>query len=295
MRFNGTDWAMLGNAGFSEGNSKKCIEMLRYKSWLYTGFVDNTSWLGKVMQFKLCEQPVTPTVTAAKNKICQGESVTLSVVGGALNDATEWSWYAGACTGTLVATGNEITVTPGATESYFVRATGGCVEEQSCVPYALIVAPNPVQPAIESLDNGLTSSSNANNQWFWNGTAISRATAQLYTPSASGDYTVAVTNSDGCTTVSLPFTATVNGNINTTKLVLLPNPVHDRVRVKFQKTVPQVLINIVSLDGKTISSNRFVNVNAATIDTKALQPGIYLVRVFSSDGSSQTLRMIKGN
>lgn len=296
MRFNGTDWVLLGNAAFSGGtNAVQCTELLRYRNWLYAGVRELVSYQARVMQYKLCEEPETPTVAASAGKICAGSSTTLRIAGGALNDATEWSWYTGSCGGTAAGTGAALTVSPAATATYYVRATGGCVDEQACVPYVITVADKPAVPVITPQDQGLLSSSSTGNQWYLNGSAIAGAEQASYTAGVSGSYTVAVTNSDGCTSVSLPYVANVNSNLGNEAVLLLPNPLHDHVKVKFTKIVPQVVINIISLEGKIITSARFVNVSAATLDTKALQPGVYLVRVFSTDGSSQTLRMIKGN
>jgi len=72
----------------------------------------------------------------------------------------------------------------------------------------------------------LTSSSTDGNQWFLNGTPIAGATNQTFTASAPGDYTVQVTNSNGCTSTmsdtvtvtqnSPPPTPTISANTNGT-------------------------------------------------------------------------------
>ncbi|TKB95137.1 immunoglobulin-like domain-containing protein, partial [Pedobacter cryophilus] len=49
-------------------------------------------------------------------------------------------------------------------------------------------------------------------QWYNNGVAISGATNQNYTATQTGSYTVAVTNSGGCSGTSLPTVVTVNDN-----------------------------------------------------------------------------------
>lgn len=64
---------------------------------------------------------VTPS-----NTICNGTSVTMSVVGGSLGGGATWNWYSGSCGGTLVGTGTSITVTPAVTTTYYVRAQGIC-------------------------------------------------------------------------------------------------------------------------------------------------------------------------
>ena len=66
-----------------------------------------------------------PTSIGGTGTICYGQTVTLSVVGGTLAPGATWQWYSGSCGGTLVGTGNTITVTPTATTTYFVQASAG--------------------------------------------------------------------------------------------------------------------------------------------------------------------------
>jgi hypothetical protein len=57
----------------------------------------------------------------------------------------------------------------------------------------------------------LTSSAATGNQWYKNSVAITNATGQTYTASASGAYTVIVTNASGCaSSASNATTVTVN-------------------------------------------------------------------------------------
>jgi hypothetical protein len=57
----------------------------------------------------------------------------------------------------------------------------------------------------------LISSSASGNQWYLDGNPITGETDQVYIATASGNYTVAVTTSDGCASgPSAPTTITVN-------------------------------------------------------------------------------------
>jgi hypothetical protein len=55
----------------------------------------------------------------------------------------------------------------------------------------------------------LTSSSATGNQWYANNTLIGGATGQQYVATATGDYTVRVTNGSGCTATSAATSVTV--------------------------------------------------------------------------------------
>ncbi|MCH8318710.1 MAG: PKD domain-containing protein, partial [Bacteroidetes bacterium] len=69
---------------------------------------------------------VASTGITGTNTICQGNATTLTRSGGSLGTGASWKWYAGSCGGTFVGTGNSITVSPGATTTYYVRAEGTC-------------------------------------------------------------------------------------------------------------------------------------------------------------------------
>lgn len=68
-----------------------------------------------------------PVSVSGTTTICEGNSTTLTVVGGSLGTGGVWTWYAGGCgSGSAVATGATVTLTPTASTSYYVRAEGTC-------------------------------------------------------------------------------------------------------------------------------------------------------------------------
>ena len=75
--------------------------------------------------FVITAGSTAPTSISGTGTICQGQSVTLSLVGGSLAPGANWNWYTGSCGGTLVGTGTSITVTPTATTTYYVGASAG--------------------------------------------------------------------------------------------------------------------------------------------------------------------------
>ncbi|MCB0408607.1 MAG: SBBP repeat-containing protein [Flavobacteriales bacterium] len=79
-----------------------------------------------------CSAPDLTTITATNLTICSGDSTTISVSSGNLNDADNWYWYSSSCGGTLIDTGSSIVVSPSDTTAYFVRGEGNCVTPGSC-------------------------------------------------------------------------------------------------------------------------------------------------------------------
>src|SRR5204863_5521836 len=112
------------------------------------------------------------------------------------------------------------TYTASSSGNYSVRVTdgNGC----SSTSAATTVTANPLPPtptistggASTSFCQGgsvtLTSSAASGNQWLLNGSAIGGATNQTYAASSSGNYSVRVTDGNGCSSTSAATTVTVN-------------------------------------------------------------------------------------
>jgi hypothetical protein len=80
---------------------------------------------------------VAPTAIV-KNKalVCPGDAITLKANGGTVGTNANYYWYTGSCGGTLIGTGQTITVTPLVATTYYVRIQGDC-NTTSCVSLAV--------------------------------------------------------------------------------------------------------------------------------------------------------------
>jgi len=96
---------------------------------------------------------VAPTsASASPNPICGG-ATTLSVVGGSLGTGANWYWYSSGCGSGFIGTGSSISVSPGSSTTYYVRAQGTCnttacaavtvtVNSPSSAPTSATASPN---------------------------------------------------------------------------------------------------------------------------------------------------------
>jgi trimeric autotransporter adhesin len=150
---------------------------------------------------EVCVAPTLATISVSATSICAGDSVTLSVSSGSLNDATNWKWYSGSCGGTLVGTGVSIKLAPNDTADYFVRAEGGCAPVGACTSINIIVKPLPTiggVPISVGACSGQTLTLNATGNaasYSWNNGVANNV---AFIPTLTGFYTVTGTSANGC-------------------------------------------------------------------------------------------------
>ena len=82
-------------------------------------------------------------ITNYTERVCLGNKVELSVIGGSLGTNAQWVWYEGGCgSGTSIGTGSTITVYPVSDNTwYYVRAEGDC-NTTGCVSTKVRVWPD---------------------------------------------------------------------------------------------------------------------------------------------------------
>lgn len=69
---------------------------------------------------------VAPTGITGTTTICDGSSTTLTLAGGFAGTGATAEWFSGSCGGTVIGTGNSISVSPTSNTTYFVRYNGAC-------------------------------------------------------------------------------------------------------------------------------------------------------------------------
>ncbi len=168
---------------------------------------------------------------------------------------------------------------------------------------AAILLPTATKPIITftNIANGnqtLTSSADAGNQWFLNGTAIAGATNKTYKINGQGSYTVQVTvtlpGGPCVSTMSDPFMAIVTGDIagQASGLQLYPNPAQDKLIVR--GISEQATIAVMSITGTTHSlPTEWLGVESGrAVFVAGLSSGLYLLQV-QSEGKREYLRFVK--
>ncbi len=230
----------------------------------------------------------TPTVTGAGGgAICFGKSANLSASG----TASTYTWMPGGMTG------SSVTVAPTVTTTYTVNGYAG----GNCYGYDLVtvvVNPLPAVPTITQNGTFLQSSAATSYQWYLNGGLLSGAINQTYTFTQNGNYTVVITDVNGCTNTSAIFVVTTTGIDNPGagigNVSIYPNPTPGTFNVETNfgsgENVQITLSNMLGEVLQVIENGNVSGYYKKQVNTENLSTGIYLLTIKS--GSSTTVKKV---
>lgn len=150
--------------------------------------------------------------------------------------------------------------------------------------YSVTVKEIPQTPVI-TLDNDiLLSSASSGNQWYLNNGIITDAVNNTFTPLASGDYYVIVTNND-CSSAPSNTISYVSTGINRTEskdeFFVSPNPASDIIRIEIPSVVnSDYWIGIYDQDGILVQRYYIAKNNySVELDISDYHPGIYIITI----------------
>jgi len=167
--------------------------------------------------------PTASITPSGPTTFCVGNSVMLTAGG-----ANNYLW-------SNSSTSQNITVSSAG--NYFVTVTDGnnCSASTSV---SVIVNPNPPVPNVTQVIDSLFSTAASGYQWYFSSVLISGATSQSYHPTQNGNYSVVITDANGCTASSTdyPFYMTgMQGQTKENNILIYPNPVTDELTVQSSK------------------------------------------------------------
>ena len=174
-----------GSCGGSSIGSGNNIAVSPASTTTYYGRWENTCGNSgcAIVTVYVNAMPVAPSsVNATLTTICEGASSVLSYSGGS---GSNFVWYTGSCGGTMVGSGNNITVYPTTTTTYYGRWESGC-GSSGCQSVTITVNPLPVAPASvtatlttvcsgQSVTLSYTGGSGTTFNWYTGGCGVSLA------------------------------------------------------------------------------------------------------------------------
>ena len=217
--------------------------------------------------------------------LCNGETLQLKVN---MPNAT-YIWQDGS-------TDSTYTVTQAGT--YWVKAYFAEYVITTYDTINIMYKPAPPTPIVTLITgDSLYSSANNNNQWYCNDTIITGATNQTYLPTTIGYYYVMVTDSNGCSSQSLPYTYTgIEELIKNNGIYVYPNPAKETITITFDQAISNDgTFEIWNIMGSKILSNTIPkNYTEQKVDVSNLISGIYfyIIKVNGEKFSSGKLTII---
>jgi hypothetical protein len=245
---------------------------------------------GLVVRTVTLTQPAAITATAIADSICAGDSgaVNLTPTGG--NDCLGYTflWSNGATTEDL---GN----VPAGTYNVTVTDANGCTGTQTVTLGAFAA----LNPTISNVGNLLSSVQVwVTYQWLLNGNTIPGATASGYTATATGSYSLLVTDANGCTGTSAPTTITVVAVADPTQgligLSIYPNPARGEFKLLTEQPITQSLtVSIFDMYGHRFTQQYMPSLgHEVAFDINGYSAGNYLVEVVSKTGQRKVFKLV---
>ncbi len=221
-----------------------------------------------------------PTITVTgNNAACFGDSILL-----ASSEGLTYQWLKN---NTVISNATDTFYKAYESGNYTVVVTNdwGCSDTSEVTEVTIHPLPTPVITA-----NGmeLSTGTYSSYQWYHNGTPITGAVNQAYTMVVTtGAYTVFVTDNNGCSSMSQPFTGgTGISQTNISDYVsVFPNPFNDWIYIDMKQS--GLSIEVVSIDGRYILSHK----KSGKIDVSNLADGVYIFKIM--DSRSQTIAVSK--
>ncbi len=209
-----------------------------------------------------------PTITADQTIFCASDSAQICAPSG----FTSYQWNVG---------GNANCVIAHNAGNYYVTVTdnSGCTAESNHL--AINVHPIPSVSISVNGDTLLVYNALAY-QWYFNNGIINNATDSMLIATQTGNYSVVITDSNGCHATSNNVLVVVSGiaEINETSLIISPNPSTNQLNISSSALIEQ--ITIYNTTGQLVLQTK-----ESVIDIRGLSKGVYIAEISITPKSPQ--------
>lgn len=281
----GNSVTLTGPAGFSNyswssGGSNQTLSVSTPGTYTLTvtnaNGCSNTSPIPAIVDF--AQSPDPSVLALGPTEFCKGGSVVLNAGAG----YSSYQWTSGA-------TSQLITVTTSGTYGVTVMDANGCIDSVAVSNQITVTVWDP-QPLVDVFTDSLHVS-NASQfvgfQWLLNGNPIPGATQPGYAIVVSGNYSVVVTDSNGCSATAGPYELTCCTDIaessNVALLNIFPNPASEELNINLELIqAGNVTLQLRDMMGRAVAnSQQHIGVNdlRTQLDISGVSKGIYMLDV----------------
>ena len=237
---------------------------------------------------------VAIAITNGTNPTCSGASVTFTATPTNGGSAPTYQWKVNGANAGTGATFTTSSLTNGQAVSCVMTSNLSGVTSSPATSNSVAVTVNTATvPVISQAGGVLTSTSASTYQWLSGGTAISGATAQSYTLTQTGSFTVQITDAHGCSATSA---ATVISTLGVSSLPasdvlnIYPNPTTGTLQLNIDQDVVGSDVRIFDYNGKLVYNGKAETATSTLTFEGAA--GIYLVQL-NKEGKMLTKKIVK--
>jgi hypothetical protein len=164
----------------------------------------------------------------------------------------------------------------------------------SLVTLNLTITQTPTAGAVNNGDGTLSATGTGSYQWIdcATNTAISGATAMVFTPSQNGSYKVAVSNGDCADTsdcITINNLGIYENNMNA--LSAYPNPTSSNVLLTIESGMI-ASVTVKDASGRLVMVKQ-IHASSTVVDLSGMQNGIYFIEVENQNNVRNTIRVVK--
>jgi len=266
--------------GFSIDGREEIVLQIRATDEFGEGLSIEETFIIPVIELAALRLNVSP----ADGNFCTGEEIAFSVeVLNAVNTPViEWI-----VNGQQV-TPNDVDLQAGDQVEIRVTAIDAADQQQKTIYSGVIqVAINEAPPAtITSFGFIITASEGASHDWYYQGELLPDTTQSIIAKEV-GEYQVAVTTDQGCTSLSESLFMFVTGLDGESKIEVraYPNPVSKTITIQFNRPLFQGKIQAHDVNGREVF-NRVINEKSKfSVNVSHWKDGIYLFRIQTNYGT----------
>lgn len=224
--------------------------------------------------------------------VCSGSQITLSSSGTSVtetNPTYSYSWES--IPAGFVSSSQNPTDMPLTSTTYLVTVTNTALGCSDTTHVFVNVNSLPAVPTISENQNTLTSSTALSYQWYYNSSIMPGETNQSLNPAVDGTYQVVISDANGCTSISDPYTYISTGISlmeDVKEVVIYPNPTKGLLTLENATESELVLTN-------SLGAVLEVKENVNSLDMSKYPDGIYYIAIRSKEGvaSYQKIILIK--
>ncbi len=222
--------------------------------------------------------PVATLTLEGDSVFCSGNTAVLSTTSG---PGYTWQWRRN---GQDILNAHDSFYTVQFSGNYDVIVSAGNSCEDTSEVREIVVIPSPV-PGIIAVDPRMKTGGHfVTYQWYRNGQPVDGATDSVFTASETGAYTVEVTDSSGCSGMSVVYNLTTMNYVDVAdpewlaaQIRIYPNPASSFVRIDAPVAVH---VRVYGMDGKMVLRQQ----DAQEVQLEALPDGVYMMDISNEDG-----------